>query len=223
MSDMIIKFGIRAIVLLICIPFHESAHAWMANKMGDSTAKNLGRISMNPAAHLDLMGALMMVLVGFGWGKPCPVNANNFKKPKLGFALTALAGPLSNLLLSFIAVIIIKIIYLVSALTDLVLLDSVITVLYYFMFINLGLAIFNLLPVPPLDGSRIITLFLKEEIYFKIMRYENIFFLILIALSISGLLDAPLSAMESFAIKSMDFLTGWLDLILNAIYKAIVK
>lgn len=166
-------FLIRLPIVAIALSFHEMSHAYVAHKMGDDTAKNLGRLTMNPFKHLDLIGSISLVIFGIGWAKPVPVNARNFENPKKGMALTALAGPVSNLILSIAA--------LIPFVISFYLLDTSSTVLwliyqffYMFHYLNLVYAVFNMLPVPPLDGSRLALMFLPDKIYFGIMKYERI-------------------------------------------------
>ncbi len=161
--------------MAVAFPFHESAHGLAALALGDKTAKNSHRISMNPFRHFDLLGFVLLMLVGFGWGKPVPINPYNFKHKKSGIAITALAGPLSNLLLAYISIIIFKLFYIF--LPD----QKFIQIfLYYSIFINISLMIFNLIPVPPLDGSRILYYFMDDESYFNYSRYSTVLFIVLL-------------------------------------------
>jgi Zn-dependent protease len=137
--------------LLLAITVHEFSHAWVANYLGDSTAKKAGRVTLNPVAHLDPLGTIMLLLVRFGWGKPVPINPNNFKNPRLGSALTALAGPTSNFLLANLLAMIYKLGNLAGTTAGVFLLVAI--------YMNLVLMIFNLLPIPPLDGSKFFALF----------------------------------------------------------------
>ncbi|MGN0587554.1 MAG: site-2 protease family protein [Oscillospiraceae bacterium] len=217
----IISLLVRALVLFTAFPVHESAHALSAHWMGDDTAKNQGRISLNPFKHINLFGALFMLFAGVGAANPVPIDARNFKKPKAGMALSSLAGPLSNLLLAYLSMIIYRILFIVyyekfstnfSAPSDVM-----IILLYIFQYaalLNIGLAVFNLLPIPPLDGSRILTLFLPEEKYFGIMKYEKYIFGILFVLIISGILNKPLAFLQNLATDALFSLTGWVDYII---------
>lgn len=203
----------KLIAIALVLPMHEFAHAYAALKMGDTTARDQGRLTLNPLKHLSLMGTLMMLLVGIGYAKPVPVRAQNFKNPKRGMALTALAGPLSNLLMALVLYSIEKILYgcvLVTGSTA-AFWSPLLSVLYLLFWINLSLAVFNLLPIPPLDGSRIIALVLPERLYFKIMRYEQIIMLALMAALFFGLLDKPLQVLQSGAQSLMDVLTRPID------------
>lgn len=152
-----------AVALLCAIVIHEFAHAWVANYLGDSTPKKAGRVTLNPLAHLDPLGTLMLLLVRFGWGKPVPINPNNFKNPRLGSALTAIAGPTSNFLFANLLAIIYKLLPISGTfLGELILIT---------IFYSLVLMVFNLLPIPPLDGSKFFAIFFpalesrKYEIY----------------------------------------------------------
>lgn len=152
-----------ALALLLAITVHEFSHAWVANYLGDPTAKKAGRVTLNPLAHLDPLGTIMLLLVRFGWGKPVPINPNNFKNPKLGSALTALAGPTSNFLLANLLAIIFKLGHLTGTPFGAFLVLAI--------YMNLVLMVFNLLPIPPLDGSKFFALFFpvldnpKFEVY----------------------------------------------------------
>jgi Zn-dependent protease len=168
-------------ILFLALPVHEFAHGWVAYKLGDPTAKASGRLTFNPFKHLDLIGVLMMYTVGFGWAKPVPVNFNNLKNRRSGTILVALAGPLSNILLGFISIFMGGIIAkLIEA--GIIIIDTeglfkffvYASLFFYFLtFVNINLAVFNMIPVPPLDGSRLISAFVPEEAYFRFARYEQ--------------------------------------------------
>lgn len=212
MQDRIIEFVMHGIVLLTAFPVHECAHALAAHWLGDDTAKNQGRISLNPLRHLDLFGTVFMLLAGFGWAKPVPINANNFKNRKVGMAVSSLAGPLSNVLMSYVSIIICKILTYSSYGNSYI--DALADVFWYATILNLGLAVFNLLPVPPLDGSRIFNLVLPEKLYFKVMKYENIIFGILFLSIWLGFLDKPLYFLQQQAFGLMNRLSIWVDILM---------
>ena len=215
MNETILDYLIKALVLFTAVPVHECAHAWVAEKMGDDTGRKQGRITLNPFVHLTLWGSLMMILVGFGWGKPVMVDSRNFKNPKKGMVLTSLAGPASNFIMAFLSMIVYKVLAFLSFAKDSSTLDMMATVFVYITLINISLAVFNFLPIPPLDGSKIFNAILPEKWYFTIMKYENFIFIALIILVYSGLLDAPLSFLQGKVIDVMLFLTGWVDKIMS--------
>lgn len=161
--------------VVVCInPIHEYAHALAAYKLGDNTAKSMGRLTVNPLASFDLFGTLMFLLVGIGWAKPVPINPRNFKKvpQKAGMVITAAAGPLSNLIVAFISALVVGAVEKfapVGSVTEYISLAFVMLVQ-----INVLLAVFNLIPLPPLDGSRIAAGILPDKIYFKLFKYDNI-------------------------------------------------
>jgi len=154
---------------MFALSFHEFAHAWMAEKCGDNTAARMGRLTLNPMAHLDMMGSLMILFVGFGWAKPVPVDARNLKNPRTDMMKVAAAGPVSNLLLAMVAGMVLRFMNGTGLLTD-----SIFILLIYFTRINIALAVFNLIPVAPLDGSQIFSGYLMKtnpQLAWKIQSY----------------------------------------------------
>ena len=190
----IVEWGMFALAALLSISVHESAHALSAHWLGDDTAKRMGRISLNPFRHLDPVGFFMMVVAHFGWARPVPVDMRRFKNPKVGMALTALAGPLSNILLALISTFAF---YLTPAAERSAGIANVLISFFRVMIIlNTGLAVFNLIPISPLDGSKILAIVLPDAAYLKLMRYEPYGMLILIGLLFLNLLDKPLDFLQ---------------------------
>ena len=176
---------------LICITLHELSHGLVAYRLGDDTAKRAGRLTLNPLKHLDPIGLLMMVTVHFGYAKPVPVNMNKFKNPKRDMAITALAGPVSNVVITLVFLLLYGLLYL--PLQRSAVGEYLLDMLDLTAYISIGYAIFNILPIPPLDGSKVLFSVLDEESYRKLMRYERYGGLILMALVWSGVLGTPLS------------------------------
>lgn len=186
--------------VLIALSVHECAHGYAAHKLGDSTARNLGRLTLNPIKHIDPIGFIAMFIFKFGWAKPVPVNGRNLKKPKRDMALVSLAGPVSNILLGFIGVLIMKIFltafngrlesdpsivynYFIGSPDFLTrFLEQAVTFFSYFAILNIGLAIFNLIPLPPLDGSKILYSFLPSKAAFWLATHEQYLSIALIAI-----------------------------------------
>lgn len=184
----------RLIVLFTAITVHEYAHGYVAYKLGDPTAKYSGRLSLNPLSHLDPIGALCMVFFRFGWAKPVPVNPMYFKDRKRDNALVALAGPLSNVILSFTSTILTALYYVFILQNYPNFFTSFIfTALIQLAVVNISFAIFNLIPFPPLDGSKILGAFLSYENYNKLLMYERFGFPLLMLLSFTGFLGRLLN------------------------------
>ena len=179
----------RFIVMFTAITVHECAHGFVAYKLGDPTAKNCGRLTLNPLSHLDPIGAICMVLVGFGWAKPVPINPMYFKNRKRDTALVSLAGPAANIVLAFLSTIVyVPLAVLYFKLNYNSILGFVVETLQSLVSLNIGFAVFNLIPFPPLDGSKILGAALPADTYMKLLQYERIGFPILIILSLTGIL-----------------------------------
>ena len=177
-------------VIFLTSPIHEFAHGFIADRLGDPTARYQGRLTLNPFAYIDYMGALGILLVGFGGARPVPVNPYNFRNPKRDMAFVAVAGPLSNIVAAFVCMVLAN---LVLVTTRTLAFYYVFSFFYFIAQINVRLAVFNLIPVPPLDGSRILAQFLPNRIYYKLMQYERYIYFILIILVFSGSLSGPIS------------------------------
>ena len=193
----LIEMAVIIAASLLCITVHETCHGLAAWWMGDDTAKRMGRLSLNPLRHVDPMGLVMMALLRFGWAKAVPVNMRKFRRPKTGIALTALAGPISNLFLMIAAVF-----GKVFALLGYYRFDGM--VWYYLILfldhtavLSAGLAVFNLFPIPPLDGSKVLFAVLPDDAYAKLMRFEKFGMIVLAVVLLLGLLDVPLNFLRN--------------------------
>ena len=187
----LIPYILTALAVLITLTIHEFCHGYAAYKLGDNTAKLMGRLTLNPLAHLDLVGAICLLLFRFGWAKPVPINPRNFKKPRRDFALCALAGPLANILASILSAFMLLVCIKVFTILApngfwYAFCNNLIDFIYIFHLVNIGLAIFNLIPVPPLDGSRVLNAVLPVRLYFKLMKYERISYYVLIVWLLFG-------------------------------------
>lgn len=217
----------RVFALLLAIPVHEVAHAWVSDKLGDHTARDLGRLTLNPIKHIDPWGLAAMLTIGIGWAKPVPVNPGKYKNPKSGMAITAAAGPLSNLLLAYVFYIFFKVFsygFVMYNMNVVTLMDIpewvsiVADVLYYFTIINVNLAIFNMLPIPPFDGSRIFGLILPNKLYFSIQKYEKyvmigVLLLMFVIPTVTSYnpLGWLLSRANNAVMQGIDWATGFVD------------
>ena len=180
-KQLLIIFLMWLPIIMLSLSFHEASHAFIAYKLGDPTARNFGRVTLNPVKHLDPIGFIAMLTIGFGWAKPCPVNTRNFRNPRKGFALSSLAGPVSNMILALGFTVLMAIFYLIYLIVAIVrglaeppvFVDYIQMFLYYGIYLNVSLAIFNFLPVPPLDGSRILGLILPDKVYYAFLKYER--------------------------------------------------
>ena len=174
----------RLLGVFLCLTIHETCHGLAAYAMGDPTAKSMHRLSLNPLRHIDWIGLCMMFFCGFGWAKPVPVDPRYFKKPKQGMAVTALAGPVSNLLLALLLLLGSRLIYDFAPYTGVW--NGIFRFLFDTAILSIGLGVFNLVPIPPLDGSKVLAAFLPDRAYFQLMRYERYGILLLLLLSFWG-------------------------------------
>lgn len=190
MRDMLL----RLLSVLICLTVHETCHGLAAYALGDSTAKRQNRLSLNPFRHIDWVGLAMMVVAGFGWAKPVPVNPRYFKHPKRGMAVTALAGPVSNFLLALVLLEMLSLMWMHDrsdlSVLDMFLLDTAV--------LSIGLGVFNLIPIPPLDGSKVAAVFLPDRAYRVWMRYERYGMILLWILIAAGVGGGWLNSVISF-------------------------
>ena len=215
MREWLIEFLLSLPAILLALSVHECAHAWAAYKLGDPTAKNFGRLTINPLKHLDPLGVLCMIVARFGWARPVPVNSRNLKKPKRDMVLVSLAGPAANIVLAFIGLLILRLlqVLVLPALPPVSLgafgtgaLVMLFQFLALFCSLNAGLAIFNLLPIPPLDGSHLLALILPSRIYFKYVQYERYISFALVLLLVFNVLDIPLLFLRSYLLMGLEWI-----------------
>ena len=202
----LIELLVTAAAALLCITFHESAHGLSALWLGDDTAKRQGRISLNPLRHVDPVGLVMMVIFHFGWAKPVGVNMYRFKNPKVGMAVTAATGPASNVILAFIALLAWYPCVFASVFRGGAVWEYLAMFFQYVVIISAGLAVFNLIPIPPLDGSKMLFSLLPQRAYAVLMRYERYGFLILVALLMLNVLDTPLAFLRTGLLNGLQWL-----------------
>ncbi|MBP3484856.1 MAG: site-2 protease family protein [Oscillospiraceae bacterium] len=205
LTDMLLA----VIPALICITLHELSHGFVAYKLGDNTAKNMGRLTLNPIKHIDIFGLIMMVVLKFGWAKPVPVNMRNFKNPKRDMAITALAGPLSNVLICCVVLFIYGLVYLPCNLAGTEFAGSLLYAVYITAYLSIALAIFNIIPIPPLDGSKVLFSLMSDESYMKLMRYERYGMLLLLVLIVTDVLGNPLYAVTEFVFDKLFIFAEW--------------
>lgn len=204
MTSTIIFVLSRMFVVLCCMPVHEMAHAYAAYKCGDDTASLKGRLTINPFAHLDLIGTLMILFFGIGYAKPVPVNPARLKHPRRDMALVSLAGPLSNIILSFIFVFLTYLLMFISHGNNVI---NLIAVFFsYAARVNVTLAVFNLIPIPPLDGAKIFSSVLPDRIYFKLMRYDRYIMIALLILLFLGVLNTPITWLSNVLMNIISFI-----------------
>lgn len=205
LTDMLLAI----IPALICITLHELSHGFVAYKLGDNTAKNMGRLTLNPIKHIDIFGLLMMIVFKFGWAKPVPVNMYNFKNPKRDMAITALAGPVSNVLICCVVLFIYGLVYLPCNAADSEFAKSLLYTVYITAYLSIALAVFNIIPIPPLDGSKVLFSLMSNERYMKLMRYERYGMLLLLILIMTDVLGNTLQTATEFMFDKLFVFAEW--------------
>lgn len=188
---------------MLCIMFHEVSHGVVALLLGDTTARDAGRLTFNPLKHIDLWGLLMMAIFKFGWAKAVPVDMRNFKHPVRDMAITAAAGPISNIILAFLALCVRAGAIYVNYRTGGGISDFIITFTEYVAVLSVGLAVFNVIPIPPLDGSKVLNSLLPQRVYYKILRYERYGFLVMMIVLYTGILNTPLMVCRSAVLNGL--------------------
>lgn len=208
-KSVLIRLLITIPIVLISLTVHEFSHGYASYLLGDNTARNYGRLTLNPLKHLDPIGTLCMLLFGFGWAKPCPVNPRYYKHPRSGMAITAAAGPLSNIILAFLNLIFMNLVGIIPVSGE-GFGTTIVSVAYLFFYLmaimNLYLAVFNLIPIPPLDGSRIVYIFLPTKIYFGIMKYERYIQIALLVLLYLGVFNGTIGWVADKIFYGMNWL-----------------
>lgn len=212
------------LVLFLCLPIHEYAHAWAAKKCGDDTAEMMGRCTLNPIKHLDPMGSLMIILFGFGWAKPVPINPRKFRNYKKDMVFTAAAGPISNLIMGFLCTIIFQIVNSLAQAGIVAYNEGVIillSILAFMIQINIMLAVFNLLPIPPLDGSNIIGPLLPGKTYRKVNDFIHnnrmVVTIVFIVLVLTGILTIPLTLVTNLIYQLFLWMTTPISLLFTMV------
>ncbi|CDM67368.1 peptidase M50 [Clostridium bornimense] len=203
MLDSARELIITVLAVLIAISMHELSHGYVSYKLGDPTPKEDGRLSLNPFAHLDIMGTLCLIFFNFGWAKPVKVNPYYYKNHKLGMVLVAIAGPIMNFIIAFLSIMGVGIIIKISDGQLGNISYNIYVFLQYLALINIGLGTFNLIPVPPLDGSKVLGAIIPEDKYFSYMKFEKYGYIALMILLFIGVLDVPLGYVREFIINGM--------------------
>lgn len=219
-TEALLPYLVRLMIILLINPLHECAHALAAYKLGDNTARDRGRLTLDPISHIDPIGALLLLFFGFGWAKPVPVNPNNFKNKSRDMMLTAIAGPASNLAAALIGILLLQLFgfydnggFMISGLSTTM--TYVFWIIYYFISINLNLCIFNMIPVPPLDGSRVLSYLLPPKGALFLMRNQRYFYGIVMLLMMTGILTTPLVLLNRLIFNGLLFVTDCIPAVLG--------
>lgn len=224
---MLMQILVKVFIIVLILPLHEYAHAWTAHKLGDDTAMYQGRLTLNPIAHIDPIGAICLLIGGFGWAKPVPVDPTRFNRKvtmRKGMALTALAGPVSNLIAATVGMIVYRIYcctsYYQTYVSDMIdgegisnAPEIIQSMLYLFVTINIGLCVFNLVPIPPLDGSKILSSLTDAKLDRWYARNQQVVRIVFLVVLVTGILSLPLMLVESAVFRLLWAATNWIPLL----------
>ncbi len=209
----IFRIVINIPIVLIALTVHEFAHGWVSSKLGDPTPERDGRLTLNPFAHLDLAGTILMILTGFGWAKPVMVDPRYYKNQKKGMAITAAAGPLANLLMAIIGMIVYYSVVIIKEKFQINMdFSTLLMFVYVFIYTNLCFMVFNIIPIPPLDGSKVLGLLLPNRVYYTMLQYERYSMILIMVLSLTGVFGGIIGSGVNLIISLIDkpllFLAG---------------